>query len=261
VFQSLVSPIDDDQFPSNNSSRLTSIVVGSYDPNDKQVEPELLTPQQLAQNDNTLVYTIRFQNTGNYYAENVRIVDTLSENLNIASMKVLASSHLPMDWFLRDGRVLEFNFKDIFLPDSTTSEPLSHGFVKFSIETNPGLSLGDQVNNTAAIYFDFNAPIYTNEARMVVDNANLVLDRALSPSFAVLPNPNNGNFTLELPNEYSGTGILTVFNDQGQALFVQDVSFATGKANIAAPYLLVGKYIGQLTCMGRQFVGKILVSK
>jgi hypothetical protein len=46
--------------------------------------------------------------------------------------------------------------------DSLTDEPLSHGFVSFSIDQLPNLPEGTQIKNQAAIFFDFNLPIYTN---------------------------------------------------------------------------------------------------
>ncbi|MCI4669910.1 MAG: T9SS type A sorting domain-containing protein, partial [Bacteroidia bacterium] len=58
--------------------------------------------------------------------------------------------------------VVRFRFDPIFLPDSTTDLEGSNGFVKFGIQMMPGLPLGSTIENKAAIYFDFNAPIITN---------------------------------------------------------------------------------------------------
>ena len=48
------------------------------------------------------------------------------------------------------------------LPDSNVNEPASHGFVKFTVSQQPGNPMGTVINNQAAIYFDFNDPIFTN---------------------------------------------------------------------------------------------------
>ena len=61
-----------------------------------------------------------------------------------------------------DSRVLEFTFNNILLPDSTTNERESHGFVFFDLDAPKNLPPGTRIENTAAIYFDYNKPIITN---------------------------------------------------------------------------------------------------
>jgi hypothetical protein len=53
-------------------------------------------------------------------------------------------------------------FDNIALPDSTTNEAGSHGFVQYSVRAKAGLPNGAQIPNTASIYFDFNLPVVTN---------------------------------------------------------------------------------------------------
>lgn len=142
-------------------------VVASYDPNDKTAfvddRPEYFNvrPNQ------DLEYLIRFQNTGNDTAFNIVILDTLSNHLNVASVIPGASSH-PYAFELVDGRVLRFSFRNILLPDSTTNEPASHGFIKFWIRQSATNIPGNRIENSAAIYFDFNDPIITNETNLQV---------------------------------------------------------------------------------------------
>ncbi|MEZ4758859.1 MAG: hypothetical protein R2810_03590 [Flavobacteriales bacterium] len=45
------------------------------------------------------------------------------------------------------------------LPDSTSNEPDSHGFVRFSLAPDPGLLNGAPVRQLTNIYFDYNAPV------------------------------------------------------------------------------------------------------
>ena len=59
-------------------------------------------------------------------------------------------------------RVLEWTFENIDLPDSTTNEEGSNGFLTFHVEQVPNLVPGTVIINDADIYFDFNAPITTN---------------------------------------------------------------------------------------------------
>jgi hypothetical protein len=159
-------PLSGDLDPANNVFELNASVVGSYDPNDKQVWPDKLLPTQLDTAE--LLYVIRFQNTGNYQADRVVIIDTLPPGLDLATLQVLSASH-PHSWRLYGKRMLEVRFDPISLPDSSANEPASHGFVAFSVRPEPWLIVGDRVYNHAAIYFDFNDPIVTAPAvlRMV----------------------------------------------------------------------------------------------
>ena len=260
-FQSDVSPHADDQNPQNNFSRLFETVIGSYDPNDKTVSPNFLTPAQVAEGEK-LVYTIRFQNTGTYLAENVRIEDELSEDLDISTLRVLAASHQPMEWHLRDGRLLEFVFVNIMLPDSAANEPGSHGFVKFSIEPRAGLSLGDEVENTADIFFDFNPAVVTNTALLPIDESNLTVETHRAGPLAIRPNPNAGDFQIFLPSGLSGRGRLSISDLSGRLLIDgQEAQVLDGKVEMPAMNLPMGSYFVHMAFGGKVFQGKTLVIK
>ncbi len=140
----------------------SAVVVGSYDPNDKQATPTL-TPQQV-QNGNYIDYTIRFQNTGNAAAINIVIADTLSSLLQFNNIQIVSSSHNSNISYKVGNGIIYFEFLNINLPDSAANEPLSHGFVNFRVKALPTLASGAIVPNTAHIYFDYNAPIVTNTA-------------------------------------------------------------------------------------------------
>ena len=160
-FTARINPIPSDVVPADNVDTLTQTVVGSYDPNDKQVSPAGEGPAgNIALGTDDLTYTVRFQNTGTFYATDVVIRDTLDADLDRMTVEVLGSSH-PMSWYLNQNELV-FEFRNIMLPDSNTDEPGSHGWLRYSIDPKAGLPLGSEFTNSAAIYFDFNAPIITN---------------------------------------------------------------------------------------------------
>ena len=140
-----------------------SPIVDSYDPNDKQVVPTGIREEHFTQEESELEYTIRFQNTGTDTAYTVVIVDTLSEHLDLSTLRLGVTSH-PVEWTLsgRGAPVLIWRFNQIDLPDSNRNEPASHGFVKFKVSMKEALPRGTVVANQAAIYFDYNSPIITN---------------------------------------------------------------------------------------------------
>lgn len=136
-------------------------VTSSFDPNAKSARPRGIGQDHLIEKGWRLEYTVDFQNTGNDTAFVVVIRDTLSPHLDLSTLRILGGSH-PFSWQLRPGRELVFTFENILLPDSAANFEGSMGHVSFQAYPRPGLSPGAVIENTAAIYFDFNAPIITN---------------------------------------------------------------------------------------------------
>jgi hypothetical protein len=152
-------------------------VVCSYDPNDKQVTPLGISEQNYTLiNDDELLYTIRFQNTGNDTAFNIIIADTLSQYFDHSTFRPITSSH-PMQVTRYPSGLVEFKFNHIMLPDSTTNEPRSHGFVQYAIKAQQPVPDNTLISNTAYIYFDFNPAVVTNttESLMVYELVSLPL--------------------------------------------------------------------------------------
>jgi uncharacterized repeat protein (TIGR01451 family) len=148
-----------------NSFDYTQVLSCAIDPNDKQVLPARPEPSNsnYTQFDETLIYTIRFQNTGTDTAFNVLLKDRLANRLDYCTFKPLTSSH-EFRSSIRD-RDVEFFFKNIMLPDSNVNEPLSHGFVTFEIKLDGERTIGALIRNEADIYFDYNEAIRTNQIK------------------------------------------------------------------------------------------------
>ncbi len=140
---------------------LNLLVRCAYDPNDKLVHPSRMGNYTLWEED--LIYTIRFQNTGNDYAKDVVIKDTLDDRLDAQTFRLLGSSHPEnLSASLQGDQFLNFEFRNIFLPDSTTNFDRSQGSVTFAVKPKSGLDDFTEIQNSAGIYFDFNPPIITN---------------------------------------------------------------------------------------------------
>lgn len=166
----------------NNTSTRCLVVVNSYDPNDKQVSPDGdFTPGE------EFNYLVRFQNTGNAPAINVSITDTIHSDLDLSTLQIMGTSH-HMELY-NNGNILKFDFPNIMLPDSASDEPNSHGYVQYRIRSNASLQPGDQITNTAYIYFDFNPPIITNTTLNQVPFNVSVINHSGKPNYSVYPNP------------------------------------------------------------------------
>ncbi len=136
--------------------------IGSYDPNDKMAFPKGYGEEHFIKANTDIEYKIRFQNTGTDTAFNIVIIDTLSNFLDISTLRLGSSSH-PYTTELGADGLVQFTFYNIMLPDSNINEVASHGFIKFKIRQKPNLPIGTRIYNKADIYFDFNDPIITNE--------------------------------------------------------------------------------------------------
>ena len=145
---------------------VTTIVSGSYDPNDKQATPSLTT-QQVADG-NYINYIIRFQNTGTDTAFNVVIADTLDSKLMATELQMVGSSH-NCKTTVKDN-IIFFEFLNIYLPDSNVNKTGSNGFVSFKLKPISSVSAGTTIPNRAAIYFDYNSPVITKTANTMIQN-------------------------------------------------------------------------------------------
>ncbi|PPK87086.1 putative repeat protein (TIGR01451 family)/predicted secreted protein (Por secretion system target) [Neolewinella xylanilytica] len=144
----------------------------AYDPNDMLVSPSRKEPtnSNYTQLDETITYTVRFQNTGNDTAYTVLIEDELTVLHDLSTFREVAASHPYTVKMHEAGRVV-FRFDNIYLPDSNVNHAASQGFVTFDIRARPELEDFTVVKNNAAIYFDANKPVITNTviSTMVAD--------------------------------------------------------------------------------------------
>ena len=219
----------------------------SYDPNDKAAQQEGYGSQHyITASTIPLEYRVRFQNTGTDTAFNIVIIDTLSAHVDPTTLQMGSSSHA-YNWSLSDEGILTVNFPDILLVDSNTNEPLSHGFFNYKIQQMPNLPVGTVINNQAAIYFDFNPPIFTNTTfHTIGDDFVSVVLRVVPPTqetdkikIEVFPNPfeaattillEDNNFTTLEVNIYNALGHLvkTISNQQGNSIEVQRDNLPAG---------------------------------
>ena len=138
------------------------MIVCGYDPNDKQSVPVGYTDEHFVLAGDEIEYRIRFQNTGNAPAIDIVIEDQLdTDHLDISTFEPLMASHSFSTSIDAEGLV-HFIFNDIMLPDSTSDEAASQGYVVYHINTRDDIAPGSVINNSADIYFDANPAITTN---------------------------------------------------------------------------------------------------
>jgi hypothetical protein len=165
----------------DNIFTLENTVVGSYDPNDKTcLQGDRVKPDMVGE---YVDYLIRFENTGNYAAENVVVKDIIdTKRFDVSTLQITDASH---EVYTRiEGNKVEFIFEKIQLPFDDAN---NDGYIAFKIKTLPTLVLGDSLKNMADIYFDYNYPIRTNEAKTTI--ALSVSTADIATDIIIYPNP------------------------------------------------------------------------
>ncbi|PCJ86025.1 MAG: hypothetical protein COA57_06685 [Flavobacteriales bacterium] len=231
-------------------------ITAGIDPNDKQVKPAGLTDNHYIDSTDVLEYHVNFQNTGTDTAFRVVIRDTLTQYLDVITVQSGASSH-PYTFKIYGPGILEWTFDNILLPDSTTNELASHGFVKFKVDQVAGNQIGTVIENRVGIIFDFNAPVITNIAKNIVWDMDAVTTSAtkIYGSYAnilVYPNPFSESFIIEIYDLRSANYDLRIYDLVGREVMKSEIR--NQKSEIRRDNLPSGIYIYEISA-GVQMIG------
>lgn len=200
-----------DCYNPNNDDVLCMILGNSYDPNDKTVnQPEQISAFEQEE----FTYRIRFQNTGTAPAQDIYIIDTLSDNLDWTTFQLVESSHNNLVVTDLGNGIKRFTYDDIWLPDSTSNLIESQGFVTYKIKEKASNVEGSEIFNTAYIYFDANPAIVTNTTYSINASNLGVSDLGKINTITLFPNPATSTVNvksdavIEKIEVYSATGKL-----------------------------------------------------
>jgi hypothetical protein len=223
-----------DYTPWDNLNYVNETVVGSFDPNDKEVKPKGQTSKgYIDVQDSVLEYKIHFQNVGNYKAQNVFILDSLDTDLDWTTMRPIYQSH-PCKVTITDNGVIRFAFDNINLPAQVNDDFGSNGMVVYTIKTKKNLPDGTEFKNTAAIHFDFNEPVITNTTLNTLKKGVFVETLPVKNNgFELYPNPATNTCFAMLNNNAAGNGMIKIMEMNGRVASMQAVTFQKGKQQIA----------------------------
>ncbi|HIA06102.1 MAG TPA: T9SS type A sorting domain-containing protein [Flavobacteriales bacterium] len=259
----IIEPITGDFNPQDNVVEICFPIMNSWDPNIKEVEPAGIGTAGSIDRNEDLTYTVHFQNTGNAPAINVFIKDTLDENLDLSSFRLLSSSHA-VETDIRPSGLIKFSFDDIMLADSVSDEPQSHGYVSFRISQKTDLPYGTEIQNTAAIYFDFNPPVITNTVLNTIDSIGIVngleeTSVAHQQLAAIYPNPATTVLYVDILNELGAVQLYLSDMLGQEVLALQDIRF--GKNAIDLSSLTAGMYLVQIRSTKSSLSKRIVVTQ
>lgn len=240
-----ITPTVGDNNTTNNIYTYCYSVRNAYDPNEKEVYPANVP----ALYNDWFTYTIHFQNTGNAPAQNIRITDSLDSLLGLSTFEIINYSHLNTSTLTNN--IATFRFPAIQLPDSTTDAEGSKGFIQYRIKPHANLPLGTQINNTAHIYFDYNAPIATNNAQCnFVSPVGISNTKSQTPNIKLFPNPITNNILkINFQSSLNSPLLLVMYDITGRKVFSEKINSAAATQTIVLPKLANGVY----TC---EFISK-----
>ena len=257
LMQSSIIPVTTDCNPLNNTVLVPVYVAGSLDPNYKIAYPENTLPS----GDSVLTYTIHFQNIGNDSTHFIQVLDTLSANLNPASVVTIATSNPHYTFTISKGGILSWTFNPLFLPDSTTNPAGSQGFVTFKVNTKGLLQAGTSIQNSASVYFDYNTPVITNRTNNVVSAFGVGRAAVTKNEFnlQLFPNPANNLVNVVTETQALG-GNLQITDVTGRVLGTLAITAITLPVNTAT--LATGAYFLKVnTIAGLHAVGKLMIAR
>lgn len=255
-----INPLINDANPTCNFDTSSFVTTGSYDPNDITVDQDTLTTTQLSTSP-LLEYTVRFQNTGNDTAFIVKVLNPIDiSKLELSTFEFLNTSHpVNINW-INHNSTMEFRFDNILLPDSNINEPLSHGFLSYRIKPKTTLAAGDSINNFVGIYFDFNAPVYTNTATTKIvlpTSTNTIQSSTLN--FQLFPNPLTTKSTIIFTNSNKEKFLFTLYDITGR--ITKSISTTTNEIILEKENIQAGVYLFSLknTSTSEIVNGKIII--
>ena len=215
-FISKTDNIATDLDSSNNRDTLIVTTVAAIDPNIKESSPQGFVKNPVSK----IKYHIQFQNEGNYYATRVVVVDTFDGKLPLTKLQMLGTKH-PYTLRVENGNVLIWEFDNIKLMPKSMDEDGSRGFISFEVPLYKPLKYGENINNRAHIYFDYEDPIATPYAIVEVGKDPNSVNPVYTQQHAltIYPNPTQNSFTILGENTL---GAIKVYDMMGRLMISKE---------------------------------------
>lgn len=244
TFLAVILPETGDENISDNNYGFRQIVVGSFDPNDITcIEGDVVEPEHIGEE---LHYVIRFENTGNFYAENVVVVMEIdTTKYDIDSVRLLNTSHNANAQIKDD--VLEIFFNQIYLDSG------GHGNILLVMKSINTLSEGDSVQSKADIYFDFNYPIITNDAVTLFQATMNIEENIKNIDLKFYPNPTTDYFNITSEAMIQSVELYDVSGRLVRTSLVNDFETQQNVSNLTN-----GVYLLKIKTQEGEITGKIV---
>ncbi len=211
-----------------------------------------------------ITYNILFKNAGIDTVRRVVIRDTLSPYLDFSTLRLETSSH-PYKFDFTGTGILKITFDNIeLLPDGSANGTSNWGYITFKISQKPNNTTNTLITNRAAIFFNYAAPVMTNEIRHVIgqfpDFITVDVDQPVVPGLKikVSPNPFEEVAKIEVEGHTFNELTLRIFDSVGRQVSVQ--KFSGNHIMYYRNQMIAGLYFFRLESEGQLLgSGKLLV--
>jgi len=215
TFTPYINPVDNDENSDDNTFEFNQTVVNTYNPNDITcLEGDQIEVDEVGKE---LHYAIRFENTGNYPAENVVVTMEIDpQQYDVSSIRLLDTSHSAKARVI--GNTLEVFFSHARIDSG------GHGNILLVVKTREDLSEGDFVTSSANIYFDYDYPAETGEATTFIRGVMATADAGLNASVSIYPNPVKDKFTISSEDKIKSVELFDMSGKLIRTMLVNDRS-------------------------------------
>lgn len=245
-YSSTISIDQTEETPDDNTFDYSETVVGAFDPNDITcLQGDVVPDTTIGE---FLHYMIRFENTGNAPAENVIVTSEINaSDFNINTLQILNASH-EMNLRINDG-ILEFIFENIQLGGGG-----GHGNILLKIKTKENLTISDEVDAKADIYFDYNFPIETNTANTAFTVLSTNQFDKKQKVF-IYPNPSNREIHIETSTQIQN---ITIYDLQGRVVLSKNNAENTMHLRLDVSDLSNGIFLIQFETAEGEYTKKLI---
>ena len=222
-----ITPTVGDVNPDNNYDVIVDTIKAGCDPNEMSVSPAGYIPSGTQ-----LQYTLNFDNVGNDTAYNIYAMDTLSDNVDPKTLRIVSTSAAMNIAILNYGghNIVKFDFPNINLLDSSHHSQCS-GNVIFNIKVRDDLPEGTTIYNHAGVFFDYNAVVTTDTVENIIGWPAQVASIANTQKVTISPNPTTSNLNIAMsPNAYT---TFSITNSIGQQIMQQTLTSTQTNVNVS----------------------------
>lgn len=220
VFDAAAALDYSDDTPLDNTFTLKQKVVAAPEANNIVcIEGESAPEEAIGE---YLHYVVNFTNTGTEMVNNIVIEQEIDpDQFDINTMEMLNSSHPVVVTVVNNQAKFAFRQAQVFGG--------GHGNILFKIKTRPNLQIQSTVKNQAKIYFEYEAPVETNEASTtfgILSNGNFDKDSSVK----VYPNPTSGKVSISAESMLKSAELYDV---QGRLLQTNIINNTTSVLDIS----------------------------
>ncbi len=222
------TPVGGDVNTGNNYIERVDTVKSSWDPNMISVSPSWLISAGTM-----LEYTVMFENDGNDTADNIHVMDTVSDYLDMSTLRMISATHNMNIAVMKQGgfNIVKFDFPNIKLLDSSHHN-MCQGMFKFNIKAKDGIADGIIIPNRVGIFFDDNEVVMTNTAQNIIGTTPSLSASELGKALHVELYPNPATDILTIKTENGAYTSFAISNSVGQILVQQPVNTTQMKVDV-----------------------------